>query len=90
MKYKKIKAFLSKLIPRKKTLCTVTFVYHTRSRFSQKYSITNSHVTYTAYVTSNATNVDCAKLFDIKATDMVYSIVSVTCKPIKTVTHGED
>lgn len=85
----KITAFFNRFIPRKKTLCTVTFTYHIRHKLNTKYSVTNSKQTHIAYVYVDATKEECGKqLFVPDSFDMVYTIAKIDIEPIKTVTHG--
>lgn len=85
----KIIAAFNRFIPRKKTLCTVTFTYHIRHKLNTKYSVTNSKQSHVAYVYTNATKEDCGRqLFVPDSTEMVYTIAGIEITPIKTVKHG--
>lgn len=76
----------TKLFPPKQ-LCTVTFIYAIKPKYSSKASVSNCTKEMIAWIEPYATKADCTKIFADNSmnSNMTYQIKDVVITPIKTV-----
>lgn len=85
--YSRIKYFLRKYLPKKKRLCTITFLYKMKGVIG---SDRPKKETVFAWVENGTTTHDCVKLFSPAGVNISMCIVTdVIVIDIKTITHED-